>query len=413
MKNLKNSIVALSLGLTVSVVNIGEAGFIPVDKVPLYTHAVRKIYCYLSPNGAQKGWIDQGDYVIVTKMRSDGWSYGSYPTKSGRVYKWFRTSELVYNSSFSNQERYSPKNKTNVYNNSSYNGVLGSVNGNEPILVVSDNGDSRQLIYKLSNGHGYKMGWMPYWDCWNADQVKPRTVVNSNPKGNSIVKPVTRNEPNSNAPMTEGVKNGINAIINKSNIASTQDVKDKIWKLAKYTDGFKEYGYYKEGGQCKGFATKVYKELFNINIGGQLSDDNFQLTYCNDSYIIGQVIEGYLSSNPQYFKGLKLGKSKKIPVAKQIKVSSGFVNDVKNLFKKSKPGCFVQMGRRKTVNSICDAASPHSAILFSVDDYGVEFYEANVAATDMIKLQRYNWTDLMNANLGFTVYAPNSYTIQK
>ena len=67
MKNLKNSIVALSLGLTVSVVNIGEAGFIPVDKVPLYTHAVRKIYCYLSPNGAQKGWIDQGDYVIVTK----------------------------------------------------------------------------------------------------------------------------------------------------------------------------------------------------------------------------------------------------------------------------------------------------------------------------------------------------------
>ena len=36
-------------------VAVAEAGTIPTSSVPLYTYATKKIYCYNSPGGAQKG----------------------------------------------------------------------------------------------------------------------------------------------------------------------------------------------------------------------------------------------------------------------------------------------------------------------------------------------------------------------
>ena len=183
----------LALGLALAFGVVAEAGSIPADRVPLQTYAVKKMNCYLQPNGVQKGWIDPGDYVVVTQIRSDGWAYGSYPVGNGRVSRWFRADDLVNNIGFANQERYSPKANTYTYTNPDHNKQFGSFNDNEPILVVSDSGQSRQFIYKLNSG-GYKMAWAPYWDCWDARQAGKQQVNNNVINKNPIVKPVQRED---------------------------------------------------------------------------------------------------------------------------------------------------------------------------------------------------------------------------
>ena len=183
----------LALGLALALGVVAEAGSIPADRVPLQTYAVKKMNCYLQPNGVQKGWIDPGDYVVVTQIRSDGWAYGSYPVGNGRVSRWFRADDLVNNIGFANQERYSPKANTYTYTNPDHNKQFGSFNDNEPILVVSDSGQSRQFIYKLNSG-GYKMAWAPYWDCWDARQAGKQQVNNNVINKNPIMKPVQRED---------------------------------------------------------------------------------------------------------------------------------------------------------------------------------------------------------------------------
>ena len=183
----------LALGLALPLGVVAEAGSIPTDRVPLQTYAVKKLNCYLQPNGVQKGWIDPGDYVVVTQIRSDGWAYGSYPVGNGRVSRWFRADDLVNNIGFANQERYSPKANTNTYTGPDHSRKFGSFNDNETLLVVSESGESRQFIYKLNNG-GYKMAWAPYWDCWDARQAGKQQVNNNVINKNPIVKPVQRED---------------------------------------------------------------------------------------------------------------------------------------------------------------------------------------------------------------------------
>jgi hypothetical protein len=183
----------LALGFALAFGVVAEAGSIPADRVPLQTYAVKKLNCYLQPNGVQKGWIDPGDYVVVTQIRSDGWAYGSYPVGNGRVSRWFRADDLVNNIGFANQERYSPKANTNTYTGPDHSRKFGSFNDNETLLVVSESGESRQFIYKLNNG-GYKMAWAPYWDCWDARQAGKQQVNNNVINKNPIVKPVQRED---------------------------------------------------------------------------------------------------------------------------------------------------------------------------------------------------------------------------
>ena len=183
----------LALGFALALGVVAEAGSIPADRVPLQTYAVKKMNCYLQPNGVQKGWIDPGDYVVVTQIRSDGWAYGSYPVGNGRVSRWFRADDLVNNIGFANQERYSPKANTNTYTSPDHSRKFGSFNDNETLLVVSESGESRQFIYKLNNG-GYKMAWAPYWDCWDARQAGKQQVNNNLINKNPIVKPVQRED---------------------------------------------------------------------------------------------------------------------------------------------------------------------------------------------------------------------------
>ncbi|WP_277219890.1 hypothetical protein [Phascolarctobacterium succinatutens] len=43
----------LALGLALALGVVAEAGSIPADRVPLQTYAVKKMNCYLQPNGVQ------------------------------------------------------------------------------------------------------------------------------------------------------------------------------------------------------------------------------------------------------------------------------------------------------------------------------------------------------------------------
>lgn len=171
------TVLVASLGLGM----IAEAGRIPSHMVPLYTYATKKVTCYNSAGGTAQGWIDQGDYVIVSQIRSDGWAKGTYPVGNKRIPKWFRIDDLLNNPSFRTLERMSPTYRVKVYKNYAYNGEIGSVSDNEDLWVVSNLGDVWQIVYKVNSG-GYKMGWVPYWDCLQK------------PIKNPIVKPISRTQ---------------------------------------------------------------------------------------------------------------------------------------------------------------------------------------------------------------------------
>ena len=559
----------LALGLALALGVVAEAGSIPADRVPLQTYAVKKMNCYLQPNGVQKGWIDPGDYVVVTQIRSDGWAYGSYPVGNGRVSRWFRADDLVNNIGFANQERYSPKANTYTYTNPYHNKQFGSFNDNEPILVVSDSGQSRQFIYKLNSG-GYKMAWAPYWDCWDARQAGKQQVnnntINTNPivkpvqredkkqeqtsygvwkatarytantydnpdlrgaragwitsgsdievlgenaksyfirywadngakreryvertavKGlnedkenkkqvnsntintNPIVKPVQREEKKQSNNLSCGCSNSYagNYIVNTSRLPLTMrsghgsnygkvtsipkgttvtvSASNGTWAHVNYngSDGYASMQYLKkveegsistglikgiEGsisksnastsivqqkieslyaqhyniaqkGNCYYFAKGVFNKLFGALVNGINNGDNTYLDGYSNAYIIKKVhdtnyVEGKYKTN--------------------IPVNSNYIAQIKEAFLLSKPGCFVQMALRKKANSKGDCGSPHSAIIYKIDNEGVTFYEANWTRGQVTITNKQTWNSFAQNTIGFTIYAPNNYRLK-
>lgn len=194
---MKKALSAFVLGMALSAGCAVQAGSIPSYMVPLKAYAVRYMECYPTPGGEPKGYIDAGDYVIVEKIEN-GWAYGSYPVGNKRISRWFKADDLVNNVAFINQDRTSPQQTTNTYKMAGYDSVFGSFNNYEPIVVVSDSGEFRQVIYKLSSG-GYKMAWVPYWDCWlngrsGRNEKEERKVNNNTVNKDPIIQPVKREE---------------------------------------------------------------------------------------------------------------------------------------------------------------------------------------------------------------------------
>ena len=450
----------LALGLALALGVVAEAGSIPADRVPLQTYAVKKMNCYLQPNGVQKGWIDPGDYVVVTQIRSDGWAYGSYPVGNGRVSRWFRADDLVNNIGFANQERYSPKANTNTYTGPDHSKKFGSFNDNETLLVVSESGESRQFIYKLNNG-GYKMAWAPYWDCWDARQAGKQQVNNNEINKNSIVKPVQREDKKQeqtsygvwkatarytantyNNPDLRGARAGW--------VTSGSDIEvlgenAKSYFIRYWADNGATRERYVERTAVKGLnedkgsqqntissgvirgvenatklnaTTQVKNRIYwmKSNLNGYKNGAKYTgLSYCRGfankvyTYLFPgvQKISGHTNDN---FGALRFEGSFK--VARIADFAPDEVNTVKNFFRQAKPGYFVQMGRRYSTNSSGDAAKPHSAILAGVYDGGCDFYEANADNRNTIQLNWYTWARLAKMNKGYTLYAPNDYRLK-
>lgn len=208
---MKKALSAFVLGMALSAGCAVQAGSIPSYMVPLKAYAVRYMECYPTPGGEPKGYIDAGDYVIVEKIEN-GWAYGSYPVGNKRISRWFKADDLVNNVAFINQDRTSPQQTTNTYRMAGYDSVFGSFNNYEPIVVVSDSGEFRQVIYKLSSG-GYKMAWVPYWDCWlngrsGRNEKEERKVNNNTVNKDPIIQPVKREEKKTEQTTTSTTEKG-------------------------------------------------------------------------------------------------------------------------------------------------------------------------------------------------------------
>lgn len=143
---------------------------------------------------------------------------------------------------------------------------------------------------------------------------------------------------------------------------------------------------YTGSGQCRGFANKVYQALFNVSYISGYTNDNYGAASYSGSYVVGSL--------------------------KNIAFAPSSLTAIKELFLKAKPGAFVQMGRRHSLNSSKTAPAPHSAIIESFSGTGVRFYEANTDGKNTIKSTYYSWADLLNKNKGFTIYLPNNYSLR-
>ncbi|MBR1398266.1 MAG: hypothetical protein IJ563_12150 [Selenomonadaceae bacterium] len=139
------------------------------------------------------------------------------------------------------------------------------------------------------------------------------------------------------------------------------------------------------GNECRGFAQQLYSKLFKG--AGSITG------YANNNYSA--------SSYPGSYEAGRL-----------FNFAANDINSVKSLFSKAKPGAFVQMGRRHSLNKSKTAPGPHTAILHKVESDGVWFYEANAGGTGMITYKKYTWADLADRNKGFTIYLPNNYSLR-
>lgn len=143
-----------------SIGEIAEAGII-TDRLPFYCYVDHKVNTYREPNGQIVGYISADeDLVRVTQVRSDGWAYGDYPISGGkRIARWFRVSELCADPGYSNRGT-NVRGAQTVFRLPNSNVQFGSVSNNESVIVLADNGNRAQILYRLNNGQGYKVGWV-------------------------------------------------------------------------------------------------------------------------------------------------------------------------------------------------------------------------------------------------------------
>lgn len=143
-------------------VSFSEAKIVE-DMLPLLTYSDHIVYTYDRPNGKRKGSISPlNSLVMVKKIQSDGWAYGSYKVMNSnkRVNRWFKMSDLQGYIDFQNyeatayQDFIAKRTRTNQSKN------LGHIAKNDKVIVVAQKGDSVKIIFK-DEANNYRMGWIP------------------------------------------------------------------------------------------------------------------------------------------------------------------------------------------------------------------------------------------------------------
>lgn len=171
---------ALALVLvTIIFVATAEAGIV-TDRFPLFCYVDHQVDTYNQPNGQKVGYISANvDLIRVTQVRGDGWAYGDYPGRNGRVARWFRINELCADPGYSNRGT-NIRGAQNVFRTKNGGDFIGSVSNNEEVIVLADNGNRAQILYKLNNNTGWKMGWVPSStvSSRNVQPVVPSPIAN-------------------------------------------------------------------------------------------------------------------------------------------------------------------------------------------------------------------------------------------
>lgn len=128
------------------------------------------------------------------------------------------------------------------------------------------------------------------------------------------------------------------------------------------------------GSQCKGFANWVFKEIFHVYIGPYPEFANYKITNAN-AVEVGVIEPGNLTEE-----------------------------SAKKLLKKGAPGDFIQVQR-----STARGRGPHSMILVSVKDDGIEVFDCNSDGKNTIKNYTISYHDFDVANRGMSLYHAYDY----
>lgn len=356
----------ISKKLVATLITLGVAGMgvmthaaPPVGKIVLQTYSCKRVNnCYTGIGTGKTGWIAAHDDLIrLYEIRSDGWVKGDYPAGSGRVTRWFKFGDLVMNGNFKNYEANLVNVKTlPVYRTYNSGSSFGTVYNTDKVMVVDEYGSRKCIVYNLDAG-GYKMGWVDKNKVAGVTSRATNTTIS-----NSMVN------------TSSGVRKQSTTKI--STIYRGSDIAVKIYQVMGSKYGSRWTG----AEQCWGFAHQLYRDLFGQECSlGSLkeSSNNIDLNYSGNVRKVGSV----------YNRN---------------------VDAIKNLFMQAKVGYYVQLARNAD-NSNHTAGSPHSAIISSIGDGGVSFYEANVDWHNGIGDNWYSWKDLAVNNRGLAIYAPKDY----
>lgn len=138
-----------------------EAGIV-TDRFPIQMYVDRQLSTYnRAGDSSRAGWADANNDLIRVYSVSNGWARISHPGSGGRtVNRYCRVNDLFADPNYSNRS-VRVKGAQTAYRTSSGNATIGSVSNNEEVIVLADNGRRAQIIYRLNNGTGYKVGWVP------------------------------------------------------------------------------------------------------------------------------------------------------------------------------------------------------------------------------------------------------------
>ena len=141
---------------------------------------------------------------------------------------------------------------------------------------------------------------------------------------------------------------------------------------------------YNGSGQCKGFARKVFGDLFGP----------------------GSVVPSTADNNYEFIE--TAGDSvDKIETIRNIQSKSDA--EIKEAFSDARPGDLVQMRRTH--------GGPHTAVIISVSDEGMTWIEANLDGNNGIVVEEYTWSQIRDGKNGYrknehlTIYTATDYAL--
>ncbi len=367
-----------------------EAGVV-TNRLPLQCYADHQVNTYNSPGAAKRaGYISANvDLIKITQVRGDGWCYGNYPGAGGkRVSRWFRITDVCADAGYSNRSANVRGNQT-VYRTHSGGATLGSVSNNESVIVVADNGSRAQIVYRLDNGTGYKLGWVPSAAVAKSAPVSVPTPtpapdtsskgdINGDGKIDGTDVDLSRKIFFGDAPYNPA------ADFNNDGQVTAQDL-SSVWELAQNpalaklqslisqwnNKTWRNHTYLANVKECKEFASYIFNQLYHVGyIGGGSTSSNAK------NYLINL-------SNPSKV-GLR-GYSINLSAA-----------SAQELFRSAKAGDFVQIRRRN--------GGPHSGIFVNHVANGIVLFEANEDGKNSIRTNTYTYSALASRNYAMSLY---------
>ncbi len=186
------------------------------NKVPLLGYANQVLKVYRAPGNMQTSISIPAKTALIQIMqiRTDGWAYGSYPISGGRrANGWFKISDIQPYINFNNWEAKPLYDNYRVERVADYSGLQGS-NGNisrsDALLVVGQQGQMLQIIYKQKNSANWRIGWV-------SEKAVQRVQVGTTVTQNKMQAQVQRTQTATSAKQSVTTTPNSNTLQNKQN----------------------------------------------------------------------------------------------------------------------------------------------------------------------------------------------------